>query len=80
MYETRRARPIDVSLMSRPHRDRRATELKRLSDAHQMFLLRDALSKYPHRSDFYAGEVACAFNDTATCEDNFRKVLATTPK
>jgi len=55
-------------------------ELKRLSDAHQMFLLRDALSKYPHRSDFYAGEVACAFNDTATCEDNFRKVLATKPK
>jgi hypothetical protein len=44
-----------------------------------MFLLRDALSRHPHSSDFYEGEVACAFNDTATCEQFFKKVLAVEP-
>ena len=56
------------------------SELKRQSDAHEMFLLRDALSKYRRPSDFYAGEVACAFNDTAICEEKFKKVLATDGK
>jgi gag-polyprotein putative aspartyl protease len=55
-------------------------ELKRQSDAHQMFVLRDALRRYPRPSDFYAGEVLCAFNDTATCEEKFKKVLATDGK
>lgn len=56
------------------------SELRRQSDAHQMFLLRNAVSRHPRSSDFYAGEVACAFNDTATCEDKFKKVLALEPK
>lgn len=55
------------------------SELGSQSDAHQMFLLRDALSRHPHPSDFYTGEVACAFNDTATCEEKFKKVLAAEP-
>jgi len=40
-------------------------QLKRQSDAHQMFLLRDALRGYLRPSDFYAGEIACAFNVTS---------------
>lgn len=56
------------------------SELRRESDAHQMFLLRNELSRHSHSSDFYAGEVACAFNDTATCEQRFTKVLAVEPK
>src|SRR5438445_8860785 len=56
------------------------SELKRQSDTHQMFLLRDALSRHPRSSDFYSGEVACAFNDTATCEQKFKNVLAAEPK
>lgn len=56
------------------------SELKGPSDLHQMFLLRDAVSRRPQASDFYSGEVACAFNDTATCEEKFKRVLATEPK
>jgi hypothetical protein len=56
------------------------SELKRLSDIHQMFLLRDAVSGHPQTSDFYSGEVACAFNDTAACEEKFKRILATEPK
>ena len=55
------------------------SELSRKSELHQMFLLRDALSKHSRASDFYAGEVACAFNDTATCEEKFKNVLAVEP-
>jgi gag-polyprotein putative aspartyl protease len=55
-------------------------ELRRRSDAHQTFLLRDALMRHPRLSDFYEGEVACAFNDTATCEQRFKKVLDIEPK
>jgi len=55
------------------------SELSRQSELHQMFLLRDALSKHARASDFYAGEVACAFNDTATCEEKFKNVLAVEP-
>src|SRR6516162_638770 len=56
------------------------SELRKQSDAHQMFLLRDALSRRPRSSDFYVGEVACAFNETSTCEETFQKVLAAEPK
>jgi len=38
------------------------SELSKQSELHQMFLLRDALSKHARASDFYAWEVACAFN------------------
>jgi len=38
------------------------SELSRQSELHQMFLLRDALSKHARASDFYAWEVACAFH------------------
>ena len=55
-------------------------ELLRLSDAHQMFVLRDALIGRPSPPDFYVGEIACAFNDTATCEEKFRRVLTSEPK
>jgi hypothetical protein len=53
-------------------------ELKRQSDAHQQFQLRDALSRHPPSSAFYTGEVACAFNDT--CEQQLEKPLAAKPK
>ena len=56
------------------------SELKKQSDTHQMFLLRNALNEHPRSSDFYAGEVACAFDDTQTCEKEFKKVLAAEPK
>ena len=56
------------------------SELGKESDAHQMFLLRDALTRRPQSPAFYAGEVACAFNNTATCEEKFKKVLALEPK
>ena len=56
------------------------SELRKQSHAHQMFLLRDALSRRPRSSDFYVGEVACAFNETSTCEETFQKVLAAEPK
>jgi hypothetical protein len=55
-------------------------ELKRQSDAYQMFLLRDALRRYPRPSDFCAGEVSCAFNDTAKCVEKVKKVLANNGK
>jgi hypothetical protein len=55
-------------------------ELKNQSDNHEMFLLRDALNKHRRPSDFSAGEVACAFNDTPTCEEDFKRVLAVAPK
>ena len=47
MYETQHSPPIDVSLLSRPSAIDGQLELKRLSDAHQMFLLRDALPDIP---------------------------------
>jgi Aspartyl protease len=56
------------------------SELKRHSDAHSMFLLRDALSRYRSSTEFYAAEVACAFNDVALCEEKFKSVLADQPK
>jgi hypothetical protein len=55
------------------------SELNRLSDIHQMFLLRDAVSRHPQTSDFYSGEVACAFNHTAACEEKFKRILAAEP-
>jgi hypothetical protein len=55
------------------------SELSKQSEFHQMFLLRDALSKHARASDFYTGEVACAFNDRATCEEKFKNVLAVEP-
>jgi predicted aspartyl protease len=45
-----------------------------------MFLLRDALSRYRSSTEFYAAEVACAFNDVALCEEKFKSVLADQPK
>jgi hypothetical protein len=56
------------------------SELKNQSDAHEMFLLRNSLNKHRRPSDFSAGEVACAFNDTPTCEEDFKRVLAVAPK
>jgi len=56
------------------------SDLSTQSDGHQMFPLRDALSRHPRSTDFYEGEVACAFNDTATCEEKFKNVLAHQPK
>jgi predicted aspartyl protease len=56
------------------------SEPSRQFDSHQMFLLRDEISRYPASPDFYAGELACAFNDIATCEARFKKVIATEPK
>jgi predicted aspartyl protease len=55
------------------------SEPSRQSDAHQMFLLRDEVSRHPGPPDLYSGEVACAFNDTATCEERFKKVIAAEP-
>src|SRR6267142_1023343 len=55
------------------------SELSRQSDAHQMFLLRDEVSRHLGSPDFYSGEVACAFNDTATCQERFKKVIAAEP-
>jgi hypothetical protein len=55
------------------------SELSRQSDAHQMFLLRDEVSRHPGSPDFYSAEVACAFNDTATCEEWFKKVIVAEP-
>src|ERR1700730_186322 len=56
------------------------SELGKLSDAHQMFLLRDELSRRTESPDFYAGEVACVFNDTTRCEEQLRKTIAAEPK
>jgi tetratricopeptide (TPR) repeat protein len=55
------------------------SELSRQSDAHQMFLLRDEVSRHPRSADFYSAEVACAFNDTTTCEERFKKVITAEP-
>jgi predicted aspartyl protease len=44
-----------------------------------MFRLRDEVAQNPASLDFYAGEVACAFNDVATCEEKFKKVTAAEP-
>jgi hypothetical protein len=41
-----------------------------------MFLLRDELRRHPDSPDFYSGQVACAFNETAACEEKFKKVIA----
>jgi hypothetical protein len=51
----------------------------RQSEAHQMFLLRDKVRRHPRSPDFYSAEVACAFNDTATCQERFGKVIASAP-
>jgi predicted aspartyl protease len=56
------------------------SELRKLSDAHQFFLLRNALSTYPQAPEFYQGQVACAFNELTACEQKFKKVLAVNPK
>lgn len=56
------------------------SEPKRQSNAYQMFQLRNSLNKHRRPSDFSAGEVACAFNDTPTCEEDFKRVLAVAPK
>lgn len=56
------------------------TDVRTESEAHQMFSLRDSLSKRPQASAFYAGEVACAFNDTTICEVRFKEVLAVEPR
>lgn len=58
----------------------RDTELSRRSNAHQFFLLRDAVIRRSGASDFYTGQVACAFNQIATCEEKFKKILAIKPK
>jgi hypothetical protein len=55
------------------------SRLHRQSDVHQMFLLRDEISRHPGIADLYLGEVACAFNDTATCEKRFKRVIAAEP-
>ena len=55
------------------------SELSRQSDAHQMFLLRDEVSRHLGSPDFYSAQVACAFNDTATCQERFEKVIAANP-
>ena len=56
------------------------SELRKLSDTHKFFLLRNALSTYPQAPDFYQGEVACVFNQTTACEEKFKKVLTVNPK
>jgi predicted aspartyl protease len=56
------------------------SEPSRQFDAHQMFLLRDEIRRHPVLPDFYAGQLACAFNDIATCEARFKNVIATDPK
>jgi predicted aspartyl protease len=56
------------------------SELRKLSDAHRFFLLRDAVIPDPHAPDFYQGEVPCVFNQTTACEEKFKKVLAAKPK
>jgi tetratricopeptide (TPR) repeat protein len=56
------------------------SELRRRSNAHDMFLLRNTLGRHPQSSDFYEGELACAFNDTAICEEKFNRILAVEPK
>lgn len=58
----------------------RDTELSRRSNAHQFFLLRDAVIGRSESPDFYAGQVACAFNQIATCEEKFKKILTVKPK
>lgn len=54
-------------------------QLSQLSRTHQMFALRDQVQMHTQVSDFYAGEVACAFNDIARCERRLRDVLASKP-
>jgi hypothetical protein len=56
------------------------SEPSRQFDAHQMFLLRDEISRHPASPDLYSGELACAFNDIETCEAKFKKVIAAEPK
>lgn len=58
----------------------RRSELSRRSKAHQLFLLRDALRGRSGAFDFYVGQVACAFNKTAACEEKFKKILIVKPK
>jgi tetratricopeptide (TPR) repeat protein len=49
--------------------------LQQISEAHQFFRLRDAVAARHGASDFYAGEVACAFNQTTACEEKFKRAL-----
>jgi len=51
------------------------SELRRQSEAHQMFPLEMRSSRHPHSTSFYEGNVTCAFNDIATCEGKFKNVL-----
>jgi predicted aspartyl protease len=56
------------------------SEPNRRSKAHEFFLLRNAVTHRSGASDFYAGQVACAFNQITTCEEKFKKILAVKPK
>jgi len=51
------------------------SELSRQSDAHQMFLLRDEITRLPGSPAFDSGEVACALNVTATCKERFKMLI-----
>jgi hypothetical protein len=55
-------------------------DLKRLSEEHQMFLLRDHLSGRSGTSGFYKGQVECAFNDARACQLTFDRLLAVYPR
>ncbi|HKR31741.1 MAG TPA: aspartyl protease family protein [Terriglobales bacterium] len=51
--------------------------LQQLSETHQFFRLRDAVgARQTATTDFYTGEVACAFNQTAACKEAFKRVLS----
>lgn len=53
--------------------------LQQVSEAHQFFRLRDAVAARHGGSDLYAGQVACAFNQTAACEERFKRALSADP-
>lgn len=56
------------------------SEPSRRSNAHEFFLLRNVVLQHSGASDFYAAQVACAFNQISTCEEKFKKILAVKPK
>jgi predicted aspartyl protease len=58
---------------------REQPQLSHLSRTHQIFALRDQIQMHTQVSDFYAGEVACAFNNIARCEERLRDALASKP-
>lgn len=75
-YEAHRARPTGPSFLPHAFGVRRPVgtqeAVRHSSDV--------PTSRCAHQAspliDFYAGEVACAFNDTTTCENEFKNVLA----